>query len=259
MINSSRVKFLILCAAILLSLQAVLCQGQLKIYYVRHGEGGKNVVKEWMNTPKEQWPSYVGNADVFTPKGEVQVEKLTERLKRMNFDFIAASPLWRTRHTILPYLKAMNVKAEIWPELIETGKVPDTCIHSQYLPAPSRALFAGDSILLSQEEAPYFILGDSARTNPVRVSDFTQAAADAIALGKRVVQNIRNRFAGADKSILLVGHGNSGKTLLRLLTGADYDESLGNTKMWMAQEQSDGTFALKMLNDKPIEEQRESK
>ncbi len=246
-------RFLILCAAILLSLQVVFCRGQLKIYYVRHGESGHNVEKHWKNTPKELWPPYVGNSDTFSTEGEAQVVALTEKLKGMQFDFIATSPLWRTRHTILPWLKAMSLKAEVWPELSETARVPDTAIFSKNLPAPTRALFAGDPIVLPEEEAPFLILIDSAKTTPVKARDSSQAIADAIALSKQVMRNIHERFEGTDKSILLVGHGNAGLTLLRLLTGVIPGESLKNTAIWMAEEQSDGTFDLKMLNNKPFE------
>src|SRR4051794_16518782 len=94
-------------------------QAGLKVYYLRHAEAGHNVVKEWKDIPKDQWPAYVGNSGMFTPKGETQVLKVAEKLKPNRFDFIAVSPIWRTRNTILPYLKETKVKAEIWPELEE--------------------------------------------------------------------------------------------------------------------------------------------
>ncbi|HVO78417.1 MAG TPA: histidine phosphatase family protein, partial [Candidatus Bathyarchaeia archaeon] len=93
----------------------------LKVYYLRHAEGGHNVVKEWANVPKEQRPDYVGNANVFTPKGKEQVVAATEKLQKYHFDFIAVSSMWRTRNTVLPYLKAIGTKGEIWPELHEFG------------------------------------------------------------------------------------------------------------------------------------------
>ena len=66
---------------------------------------------------------------------------------------------------------------------------------------------------------------------------------------------IKMRFGKSGKSILLVGHGNSGVTLMRILTGSiALHAGLGNTKLWMAEEQSDGSFKLKTLNDEPYEE-----
>jgi hypothetical protein len=62
-----------------------LNQGEagLKIYYLRHAEAGHNVVRQWENVPKPQWPRYVGNQNLFTPKGETQVTPAAEKLKNM--------------------------------------------------------------------------------------------------------------------------------------------------------------------------------
>src|SRR4051812_2702415 len=90
----------------------------LKVYYLRHAEYGGNVVKQWQDKPKDQWPAYVGRGDMFTPKGKEQVEALTKKLvANFHFDFIAVSPAWRTRNTIAPYLKQAGMTAGIWPEL----------------------------------------------------------------------------------------------------------------------------------------------
>ena len=94
-----------------------------KICYLRHGEGGHNVVNEWKDKPKSEWPDFVGNESMFTPKGRSQVAEDTESLRAIEFDFIAVSPSWRTRDTILPYLKASGAKAEIWAELIEMRSI----------------------------------------------------------------------------------------------------------------------------------------
>lgn len=40
---------------------------KLRIYYIRHAEGGHNVKREWGIFPKSEWPSYVGNREAFTP------------------------------------------------------------------------------------------------------------------------------------------------------------------------------------------------
>ena len=73
-----------------------VAQAGLKVYFIRHAEAGHNVVKEWKEKPKADWPAYVGNPDMFTPQGETQVVKATEKLKQYHFDFIAVSPYWRT-------------------------------------------------------------------------------------------------------------------------------------------------------------------
>ena len=68
---------LLLATLIFLGIPSAYAQDLLKVYYVRHGEGGHNVVSEWKHKPKDQWPAYVGNPNVFTPKGEQQVAALT--------------------------------------------------------------------------------------------------------------------------------------------------------------------------------------
>src|SRR5512133_62774 len=115
--NSRGVRLLF--ALLFLGLFVGRSEAGLKIYYIRHAEGGHNVVKEWQNVPKAQWPDYVGNGNVFTPKGKTQVVTATEKLQKYRFDFIGVSSMWRTRNTVLPYLKAAGVKGEIWPELHE--------------------------------------------------------------------------------------------------------------------------------------------
>lgn len=229
------------------------CEAGLKIYYIRHAEGGHNVVKEWANVPKAQRPAYVGNGNVFTPKGETQVVAATEKLRKYDFDFIAVSSMWRTRHTILPYLKAVGAKGEIWPELHEFGG--GSMILSSKLPVPDgQILNAGPRVELPADESSYFTLRQDARNDfklPEPKGEEHEAALHVVV--QRVVELIHKRFAGTDKSILLVGHGNSGKALLKLLTKDKLADSpsMANTGIWMVEEQPDGQFKLEMYNDAP--------
>jgi len=251
------IPLLLLAALILFGIPQAYAQDLLKVYYVRHGEGGHNVVSEWKHKPKSEWPAYVGNSNVFTPKGEQQVAALTKELQGMKFDFIAASPIWRTRNTILPYLKASGQKAELWPELTETAGVPMEWSASDSKSAkPSATLFkGGEAIQLPEAEQPFFTFRDDGKsllnTND---KDAEQKIANSVALARKTVELIKARFSKSGKSILLVGHGNSGSTLLHTLTTSkDLKVSLQNTGIWMAEEQPDGSFKLKMLNGKPYE------
>ena len=249
---------LLIVAFFFVSLPCAFAQEQehLKVYYVRHAEGGHNVVKKWRGKPKDQWPSYVGNANVFTPEGKEQIVVLTEKLKGMHFDFIAVSPIWRTRNTVLPYLKATGQKGEIWPELAETSYVPIewTDMADAQRPDPREDLFKGKRpICLPTEEQPYFTFCEGETylldTND---KDKSQKNANNLTLAQKTAERIKKQFGKSGKSILLVGHGNAGSTLLRVLTGIkDFDTGLINTGIWMAEEQADGTFELKMLNSKP--------
>jgi len=229
----------------------------LKIYYLRHGEAGHNVVKEWAETPKADRPAYVGNPNVFTPKGETQVAAVTGKLQKYHFDFIAVSSMWRTRHTILPYLKATDTKAEIWPELHEFNG-GSGILSAKLPPTSSPILNAGTPVKLPPDEAPYFRLREDAKNDfklpPAKegVKGEEQESVIQVVV-RRAVDMIKKRFGGTDESILLVGHGNSGKALLRMLTGNKLADipSMANTGIWMVEEQPNGKFKLEMYNDAP--------
>lgn len=246
----------LLAAACLLSYVSQSEAG-LKIYYIRHAEGGHNVVKEWAKVPKAERPAYVGNGNVFTPKGETQVVAATEKLQKYHFDFIGVSSMWRTRNTILPYLKAAGAKGEIWPELHEFGG--GSMVLSTNLPAPTgEILNAGPRVELPSAEAPYFSLRKDARNDfklpPAKEGTKGEARESAIrVVVQRVVDMLHKRFGGTDQTILLVGHGNSGKALLQMLTGDKLADapSMVNTGIWMVEEQPNGRFKLEMYNDAP--------
>jgi broad specificity phosphatase PhoE len=227
-------------------------QAGLKIYFVRHAEYGGNVVDQWKDKPKDQWPVYVGRADMFTPMGQAQVQALTTKLlKDYHFDFIAVSPAWRTRNTIAPYLMAANMKAEIWPELLEFNSIAHQ--HDPNQPPPSTSLFSGPPLELSPEDHGLFTLREG-NPNGFKISpDPLQAAADRRAVVDKVIEMVKKRFGDSDKSILLVGHGNSGRILAEELTHEPkaFEVELHNTGMWMAEEQPDGSFQLRILNDEP--------
>ncbi len=215
----------------------------LTVYYLRHAEGGHNVVREWKDKPKSEWPPYVGKENAFTPKGEQQVAELTAHLDGMDFDFVAVSPLWRARNTILPYLRKKTLKAEIWPELTETKST--TAFAGQSLPPARPEVLTGKKTLKIQEEDAGFLSlrGDAGTEPDLAAADEKQAASDAIFLSQRVAEMLRSRFGGSGKSVLLVGHGNSGVTLARILTGSSIPH-LENTGAWVAEEQADGSFKL---------------
>ena len=252
------IPLLLLAAFIFFGIPQAYAQNLLKIYYVRHAEGGHNVVDQWKDKPKDQWPAYVGNANVFTPKGEKQVAAVTKELQGMKFDFIAVSPLWRTRNTVLPYLKATNQKGEIWPELAETAGVSmEWTVPGGKSAKPSANLFeGGEAIQMPEAEKPFFTLREDGKLllNANDKNHDTKTA-NSVAMAQKTVELIKARFSKSGKSILLVGHGSAGNTLLRTLTTSkDIKVSLQNTGIWMAEEQPDGSFKLKMLNSKPYVE-----
>ncbi len=70
------------------------------IYFVRHAETEKNA-------------GISSNEDAFSPKGWSQVERVTADLlqRKVVFDRIMVSPLWRTRNTVEPYIAATNSRS----------------------------------------------------------------------------------------------------------------------------------------------------
>jgi broad specificity phosphatase PhoE len=227
------------------------CPAALKVYYLRHAQTGANAVKYFKDVPAAQRPAYVGNAGAFSPKGEKQAAAVPAKLAPYHFDFIAVSPLWRTRHTILPYLRAQHRTAVIWPELAEFGHRDGdlALIGSAGLPeARAELLKGGRRIVIPADEQPWFTLPDASETEPHLGRGGAEGAADLTALELMVIRRVRREFAGTDKSILLVGHGTAGKYLLWLLTGERWvvDRGLDNTGLWMAEEQPDGGFKLMM-------------
>ncbi len=228
-----------------------------KIYYLRHAEGGHNVVNDWKDVPKEKWPVYVGNENMFTPKGEAQAAAVPAKLEKYHFDFIAVSPMWRTRNTILPYLKAKGLQGEIWPELHECPGAQ--MIGSSTLPPPSASILnAGPEITLPADEAAYFRLREDGKMEYRLAANEPQLSADLQLVLHQTMERLLKRFGGTDKSVLLVGHGNHGRALLQLLVPHDLPPGptpIRNAGVWMVEQQPDGSFRLEMLNDEPYVKQ----
>ena len=72
---------------------AINAEAGLKIYYIRHAEGGHNVREQWedSNVPEAEWPDYVGDPNQFTELGKSQLEAVPAKLRELEyrFDFIA--------------------------------------------------------------------------------------------------------------------------------------------------------------------------
>ncbi|MEI6082699.1 MAG: histidine phosphatase family protein [Verrucomicrobiota bacterium] len=222
-------------------------QAKLTIYYLRHAEAGHNVVAKFVASgiPTNQWPAYVGHGDIFTPDGEAQVRGVTTNLLAYKFDFIAVSPTWRTRQTILPFLKATGRTAEIWPELTEVGLeatnsepvIPEVVIGHEPLKVPQ------------DEQTSFKFRLDSAGCCEMWATNVAQVTWQA----KQVLDLLRTRFGKRDATVLLVGHGTAGRTLIRYLTRQPSwnEDWLHNAALWMAVEKPGGTFELKLLNGAP--------
>ena len=218
----------------------------LTIYYLRHGEAGHNVVKQFVQsgTPTNQWPAYVGNPNMFTPTGDSQVRDVATKLLPYQYDLIAVSPLWRTRHTILPYLKETGQTAEIWPELTETAHFTPVKI----IGAPGLITGSHPLKVPAEEQSVFKLRTDHAGCCTLSATNWAEAAG----LAAETMNLLRVRFGTNNATVLLVGHGTAGETLIRhLLRTPDWSGGIQNATLWMAQEKSDGSFELKMFNGKP--------
>lgn len=229
----------------------------LKVYYLRHAQSGANAEKEWENTRRYQRPSYVGNAGAFSPRGEEQAAAIPEKLAGYQFDFIALSPTWRTRQTILGFLEKTGRHGEIWPELEEFDvdeKRAHELLAANAVPSARPDIFSGSKISVSAEERPFFIIREDAEKQFKLRDGRDERIADCVNSLRAAIARIKQRQLRGDESILLVGHATSGQLLLHLLVGDEGElPTIKNAQMWMAEEQPDGTFALKVYNDEPFE------
>lgn len=229
------------------------CEAGLRIYYIRHAEGGHNVKRDWEDVPEKEWPDYVGDPDVFTPLGKQQLAAVSGTLQDLEyrFDFIASSPLWRSRNTILPYLKHTGATGEIWPELKELSVSGDYLFDPDLPAVTDPILEQGEVITLPPEETDWFALRQGAEKHfdlPDYGSDEEREAAAAVLVYQAAIDLILERFGGTDQAILLAGHGASGKNLIRLLTKDVDQDSIENTGIWMVEQQADGTFKPMIYN-----------
>jgi phosphohistidine phosphatase SixA len=179
-------------------------------------------------------------------------------MKGMRFDFIAVSPYWRARNTILPFMKENGYKGEIWPELteeIDSGMN----LPAGSLPYTSADLFNGSRINIPDDEKPYFKLRHDGTRNLKFGRTPPQNAADNRAAIATAIGRIVGIYGGTNKSVLLVGHTVAGQQFLKVLVhnehifdrGSRYESGIGNTQMWMAEQQPNGSFKVMILNDKP--------
>eukprot|EP00903_Cladosiphon_okamuranus_P004074 g4072.t1 len=225
----------------------------LKIYYIRHAEGGHNVKKEWeeRGVPEAEWPVYVGDPDMFTPKGKKQAEAAAGKLGKYDFDFIATSPAWRARNTLLPYLKETGRKAELWPEL-EEGAGMVHILSTELPEVKDEILNKGKPIELPDDESACFIFREGAENNYRKFpggGDEFERTSYMKHVTLHAIDLIESRFGGTDKSILLAGHNSSGVSLMKLLlkeapTGGETKRGLLNTAIWMVEQQEDGSYKL---------------
>ncbi len=194
-----------------------------ELYFLRHAQTVANQTQVW--NPETE--------SAFTAKGIEQVEALTDVLMHYSFDAVVVSPKWRTQHTVLPFLKATGLTAEIWPELNECCWQDDKRAPvSTPLPTFGPPIVPADVERLRPRDSQ-----SALEWNEVTFGDGMHRVRAAAKL-------LRSRFAGSGKSVLVVGHSEAGQRLVQLLRGRDPEETLhlDHAQIRHLTEQSDGNF-----------------
>jgi broad specificity phosphatase PhoE len=222
---------------LLLALAATSAAAQslgLDVYLTRHAETMGNVTGDYSET----------NQCTFSPKGLGQVAGITAKLDGYHFDAVVVSPTWRTRQTILPYLKARGLTAEIWPELEEC------CCGAPGDAPPATTIPLGENVVINEEDAAHFKLRDE--TAAVRYAPTTEA--EGMAQMRKAGELIRSRFGGSGQSVLIVTHSCSGARIIEDLLGLKLAGRfpVDNASVTHLRQEGD-TFQLLALNDKPFQ------
>lgn len=207
----------------------------LDVFITRHAETMGNVTGDY----SEQ------NQRTFSPRGLEQIATIVQKLAPYHFDHILVSPTYRTRQTILPYLREHGRKAEIWPELEEC------CCDSRGRVSAAAAVPVGEAITLDDEEQAYFQLRPDGR---YRLNPTTEA--EGLAQLQQACNRILRQFGGTTQTILLVTHSCSGSRIMELLLGvrAAGRFAPANAAISLLREEEPGQFRLILYNDAPFEQ-----
>ncbi|MBN1384558.1 MAG: histidine phosphatase family protein, partial [Elusimicrobia bacterium] len=207
-----------------------------KVYILRHAETMGNVTGKYSDK----------NQKTFSKKGKRQIEGIAEKLKEYHFDHIFVSPMYRTQHTILPYLKEHNIVAEIWPEIDEhcSNICPDT--------KTSETITQGGRIEIIEEGGKFFRLRDS----KTEFKYAPRGPEECLALFTQACNLIKEKFNNSKKSILLVSHSCTGNRIMEILLGIDPIGRFApaNTAVTLLAQQPDGSFKLVQYNDKQFKQ-----
>ena len=204
----------------------------LQIYFVRHAETVGNVtgLKNTLNN------------STFTETGKQQIDVLTEQLKTLNIDQVIVSPTYRTRHTVLPFLKSSNKTAEIWPELEEWRMEAQVQMGLEPLD--------GSPIEIEEENQDYFRFRDESATHRYVAGDYTGGLQQL----DKVVTLLRDRYFGEDKTLLLIGHKDMGSRIIETLMGLDPEVNYKPefAKLNHLRQKDKKRFELILFNDESV-------
>jgi broad specificity phosphatase PhoE len=202
----------------------------MKLYFLRYGQ-------TWVNADNAYSKD---NKDSLSDLGQEQAEGLVSRLAEYTFKAIYVSPAERALHTILPYLKHTQQKAEIWTELIETCWQADHEALAPFRLEP-RVRYEVPLELIAHFEC-------SLEHNVLLPEDenYQEGMEHIVAAQKALLE----KHSGTEDVVLVVGHGHAGGILLTLLQGKPLAESLvmDNTGLSCLQEMNSGQFEMEFFN-----------
>ena len=207
----------------------------LDVYILRHAETMGNVTGNYSEE----------NQKTFSPKGLEQVAGIVEKLKDYHFDHIVVSPTYRTRQTILPYLREHGLTAEIWPEIEEC------CCDMRGNSPPAPDIPLGEPVVIEDDETLYFRVREDA---PMRFAPRSEE--EGVAQMFRARDQILKRFGQSGQSVLVVSHSCTGSRIMETLLGVKPSGRFapGNAALIHLQQEPDGTFQLLRFNDQPFEQ-----
>ena len=178
---------------------ALIVASPLHLTYVRHSETVANATGKYN----------ARTLNTFSAKGEILVQKLTERLlKEPRPDGILVSPSPRALRTIAPYLRRTGQKATVWPLLYE-------CCTERPRQPEAKSFSYGGKIDIPADVAGLFVVLPGQDRLPA-----PRNYGEGLAQVSRSVEGFRKSFHSG--RVMLVGHSAHGGKFLKALTGKSY-------------------------------------
>lgn len=198
----------------------------MKLLFVRHGESMGNIGGKYDLTTSGE----------LSAKGCQQAVELVARLKAFTFDKIIVSPLERAIFTILPYLKAKKLVAEVWPELVEMRGRKDIST-----PLPPKIRYGG-LVHIPSATAKYLTFPGRAKTMRLPPPDESYEEGQRRAM--LACEKIMARYGGKDAIVLVVGHACCGARMLEGLFKIRMDGRFQhcNLGMTLLSQKANGDF-----------------
>ncbi len=177
----------------------------LTVYFIRHAETVANA------SGQHGGSGPIEDHDTLTELGDKQVEDLKNYLikEKISPDLVAVSPSLRTQKTIEPFLKALNINAEIWVELNECcGDEPSGEPLPTERPDPRwkiKVLPMAESFIITSESDKYYW--------------WPQSFEEGVFMVMTARDRLLDIFNQSGKTVIIIGHAVNGGIFLGLMRG----------------------------------------